>query len=113
VVDAVFDLAPIAVVLAFDAGRVMTAFGDARFIDAADRLGVSMLGHHQPLAFIAQHLFVPHDRFEESLQGSGSDILLQGHRLHVLPLHVGEQSLHIDEQQQLPFSPSETVSEPS
>ena len=66
-VDAVLDLAAVAVVLTFYAHRVPAAFGGARLIDHAQRLRVCMLGSHQLLAAVAEELFVPADRFEKAL----------------------------------------------
>jgi hypothetical protein len=67
-VDAVLDLAAVAIVLTLHAGRVPTAFGRSRLIDHPQCLGVRMLGGHQLLAPVAEPLFVPADRFEKSLQ---------------------------------------------
>lgn len=74
-VDAVLDLAAVAVVLPLHAGRVPAAFGRSRLIDHAQRLGVRMLGGHQLLAAIAEPLFVPADRFEKTLQRPDSHSL--------------------------------------
>lgn len=99
-VDAVLDLAAVAVVLTLHAGRVPPAFGRSRLIDHAQRLGVCVLGGHQLLAAVAESLFVPPDRFEKALQGAGRNPLIQGDRLHVLALDVAEQPPNVNRQQQ-------------
>lgn len=42
------------------------------------------------LAAVAQHLFIPHEGFEESLERSGGHVLVQRDRLDVLALPLGE-----------------------
>ena len=91
-IDAVFDFAAVAVVLTLDAACVVATLGRAGFVDGADRLGVSMLGGHEILTSIANSSLVPSNRFEQSLQGSWSDALVQSHCFDVLSLHIGEQS---------------------
>jgi len=64
---AVVDLPAIAVVLPTDADGLFATLGRSRFVDAPDRLRVGMLGSHDLLAAISQLLFIPLDRFEETL----------------------------------------------
>jgi hypothetical protein len=47
--------------------RLIAALGRSRFIDTADRLGVSVLTGDQPLALVADAAFIPLDRFQETL----------------------------------------------
>lgn len=99
-VDAVLDLAAVAVVLTLYTGRVPAAFGRSRLIDHPQRVGVRMLGGHQLLAAVAEPLFVPPDRFEKALQRADGDALSQRERFHILALHVAEQPAHVNRQQQ-------------
>ena len=71
---------------------MVATLGRAGFVDGADRLGVSMLGGDDFLTPIANGSFVPGDRFEQSLQGSRPDVLVQSHCFDVLSLYIGEQS---------------------
>jgi hypothetical protein len=89
-VDAVLDLAAVAVVLTFYPRRLPAAFGRSRLIDHAQRLGVRMLGGHQLLAAITQPFFVPPDGFEKTLKRAGRHPLSQRERLPILALHVAE-----------------------
>lgn len=99
-VDAVLDLAAVAVVLTLHAGRVRAAFGRSRLIDQAQRLGVRMLGGHQLLAAVAEPLFVPADGFEKSLERADGHALSQRKRLDILALHVAEQPANVNRQKQ-------------
>jgi len=89
-VDAVLDLAAVAVVLSLDACRVPSAFDSPGFVDAADGLRIGLLGGDKFLAAVAQTFFVPLDRFEESLERSRRYVLIQGNRFDVLPLNLAE-----------------------
>ena len=91
-IDAVFDFAAVAVVLTLDAASVVATLGRAGFVDRADRLGMGMLGGNEMLTSIANSPFVPSDRFEQSLQGPRTYVLVQSHCFDVLSLHIGEQS---------------------
>jgi hypothetical protein len=62
VVDAVLDLASIAVVVA--------ALGRSRIVDAANSPGMRVVGGNELLAAISQSLLIPNHRFEKPLQGS-------------------------------------------
>jgi hypothetical protein len=108
-VDAVLDLAAVAVVLPLHAGRVPAAFGRSRLIDQAQRLGVGMLGGHQLLAAVAEPFFVPADRFEKPLQGADGYALSQRQRLDILALHIAEQPAHINRQKQSASRPAKAV----
>ncbi len=110
-VDAVLDLAAVAVVLPLHAGRVPAAFGRSRLIDHPQRFGVRMLGGYQLLAAIAEPLFVPPDRLEKSLQGAGRHPLSQRHRLDILALHVAQQPANVNRQQQPASRPAKAVGE--
>ena len=87
-VDAVLHFPPIAVVLPLDAGGVPAAFGDARLVDAADRLGAGVLVGDDLLATIPELLFIPHNGLQKALQRSRGHALIQGHRLRILPWHA-------------------------
>jgi hypothetical protein len=63
----VLDLAHVAVPLAGGAHCVVATLGCAGFVNAADCLGVRMILGHDLLASISQLVFIPFDRFEESL----------------------------------------------
>jgi hypothetical protein len=95
-INAVFDFATIAVVLTLDAASVVATLGHTRFVNGADRYGMGVLGGDDFLTPIANGCFVPGDRFEQSLQGSRPDILVQRHRFDVLSLHIGEQPPHVE-----------------
>jgi len=95
-VDAILNLPPIAVVLSLDAGRMPAALGDARLVDAADRLGAGVLVGDHLLAAISQLAFIPNDGFQKPLQRSRGHSLLQGNCLGVLPLDIRQQASHVD-----------------
>ena len=95
-VDAVLNLPPIAVVLSLDTGRVPAAFGDARLVDAADRLRTGVLVGDHLLAAISQLAFIPNDGFQKPLQRSRGHPLIQGNGLGVLPLDARQQASHVD-----------------
>jgi hypothetical protein len=65
--DAVIDFAATAQPLPRGADGLIAALGRSRFIDTADRLGVSVLTGDQPLALVADAAFIPLDRFQETL----------------------------------------------
>ena len=90
VVDAVFDLATIPVVLAFDSCGVVTAFRGPGpgLVDAADRHCVGVFGGNDALASITKFFFVPNDRFEEPLEGAWCNTLVQCNHFGVLTLHA-------------------------
>jgi hypothetical protein len=88
VVDAVLDLASVAVVLTFDACGVFATFGGACFVDTTDGVDVGVLGGDDMLAPVSQFQFIPNDRLEESLQRARSDILIDRNRFGVLPLNA-------------------------
>jgi hypothetical protein len=109
VVDAVLDLAAVAVVLTLHTGGLPTAFGCSRLINHAQRLRVCMLGCHQLLAAVAEPLFVPPDRFEKSLERAGRNPQSQRDRLHVLALDVAEQPANVNPQEQPASGPAKAV----
>jgi len=109
VVDAVLDLAAVAVVLTFHTCGLPAAFGCSRLIDHPQRLRVRMLGGHQLLAAVAEPLFVPADGFEKSLQGAGRHPLSQGERLDILALHVAEQPTNVNREQPPASGPAKAV----
>jgi hypothetical protein len=65
--DAVVDLATTAQPLSCGARGMAATLGRARFVEAADRLGVSMFEGNQPLAVVAHAGLIPLDRFHETL----------------------------------------------
>ena len=77
IVDAVFDLSAIAIVLPFDASRFASAFGGSGFINSADGLRVSVFRGDNLLAAISQHLLIPDQGFEKTLQCPRCDILIE------------------------------------
>lgn len=103
VVDAVLDLASVAVVLTLDACRMFAAFGGAGFVNATDGVDVGVLGGDDVLAVVSQFLFVPGDRFEESLERTRSDALIDRNRFGVLPLNARQQPADIGSQQPASF----------
>ena len=112
-VDAVLDLAAVAVVLTLHAGRVPAAFGRSRLIDHPQRLGVRVLDGHQLLAAVAETLLVPPDGFEKSLQAAGRHPLSQRERLDILALHVAEQPANVYRQEQPASGPAKAVGKQS
>jgi len=65
--NAVFDLAATTQPLSRSADRMRAALGGSRFVKAADGLLVRVLAGDQPLAVVPHTLFIPLDRFHESL----------------------------------------------
>lgn len=108
VVDAVLDLAAVAVVLTLDACGVLAALGRSGLINAADRVGVGILGGDHSLATSKQPLFIPNDGFQESLQRSGGDALVECNRFGVLSWDIRNQSTDIDGEQASPRRTRET-----
>jgi hypothetical protein len=98
-VDAVLDLAAVAVVLTLHTGGLAAALGGAGIIDHANRRRVRVLAGHQLLAAVAEPLLVPGDGLQKTLQCPRRNLLIQRHRLDILSLHVAEQSADIDCQQ--------------
>ncbi len=113
VVDAVLDLAAVAVVLTFDACGVLAALGRSGLINAADRVGVGMLGGDDSLATSKQPPFIPNDGFQESLQRSGGDALVQCNRFGILSWDIRKQTTDIDGEQASPCRTRETIGKKS
>ena len=65
--DAVFQLAATTQPLPRGTGRMHAALGGSRFVQAADRLRVSVFAGNQLLAFVPHTGFLPLDRFHETL----------------------------------------------
>jgi hypothetical protein len=65
--NAVVHLAATAEPLPSRPDRLIAALGCARFIDAADRLGVGVFAGDQLLPPVADAAFIPLDRFQETL----------------------------------------------
>ena len=110
-VDTVFNLAAVAVVLAFDTGGVIAALGRSGFINNADRLGMSMIAGDDPLALVTRPLFIPHDGLEEPLECSRRDSLIECHRFGVFSLDIRKQPPHINCQQLPSFGACKTIRE--
>lgn len=108
---AVVHLAAIAVPLAPHAHGLPAALGRARFVDAANRLRMSVLLGHDRLTAVTQLLFIPLDRFEEPLQRPRRPAGLQGDRLGRFAMQIRELALDIDSQQLPGITPSETIAE--
>jgi len=68
-----------------------------------------MFGSDDLLAAISQHLLVPDNRFEKTLQRASCDILLQCDRFRILALHVEEESSDINFEQCSAGWPSKTI----
>jgi len=99
VVDAVLDLAAVAVVLTLHTRGLTAALGGAGFIDHADRRRVRVLAGHQLLAAVAEPLLVPGDGLKKTLQRPRRNLLIQRDRLDILALHIAEQSSNVNCQQ--------------
>ena len=65
--DAVIDLATTAEPLPPGAHGMAAALGRPRFIETADRLGMSMFTGNQLLAVVAHARLIPLDRLHETL----------------------------------------------
>ena len=109
VVNAVLDLAAVAVVLPLHTGRVRATLGRSRFINHADRLRISVLARHQLLAAVAEQLLVPLNRFEKPLQCPHGDSTRERHRFDILALHIAEQPANVDREQLPPRRPAKTI----
>jgi len=107
--NTVFDLAAIAVVLSGDADSIVTSLGGPGLIHTTDGLGMGVLGRHDLLAPVPQFLFVPLDRFEETLQRPRLRLRLYRDPLGGLAVQIGELSSDIDVQQRPWFKAAETV----
>lgn len=98
-----------AVELPFDTRCFATAFGGSRFIDAADGFGMSMFGDDELLTAISQHVLIPDNGLQKSLQRARSHVLIQCDGFGILALDVGLQPSHINLQQGTPRRPSKTT----
>ena len=65
--DTVVDLAATTQPLPRGAGRMRAALGRSGFVNAADGLLVSVLAGNQLLAIVPHTVFIPLDRFHETL----------------------------------------------
>jgi hypothetical protein len=65
--NTVVDLAATSQPLPRGARGMAAALGRPRFVEAADRLRMSMLAGHQPLAVVAHAGLIPLDRFDKTL----------------------------------------------
>jgi hypothetical protein len=65
--DAIVHLAEAAEPLPPRPDRMRAALGGARFIDAADGLDMGVVTGHQLLTAVADVIFIPLDRFQETL----------------------------------------------
>jgi hypothetical protein len=68
---AVVDLAAVAVVLPRGTHGFAAALGDAGLVHVANGLGMRVVASHDLLTAISQFIFIPLDRFEETLQSAG------------------------------------------
>lgn len=109
IVNAVFDLATIAIVLPFDASGFPSAFGGSGFINCANRFRVRVFRGNNLLAAISEYLLVPDHGFEKPLQRPRSHAPVQCNGSRILPLHVREESPHIDTQQRPTCWSSKTI----
>jgi hypothetical protein len=97
--DAVVNLAATSQPLPGGAHGMAAALGSSRFIQAADRFGMSVLLSYQTLAVVAHTHLVPLDRFHETLYSAGRLAKLQSDGFDIFALQVRQQSLDIDLQQ--------------
>jgi hypothetical protein len=109
VVDAVLDLASVAIVLTLHTRCLIAALGGAGFIDHANRRRIGVLAGHQLLATVADLLLVPGDGLEKALQCPRRNLLIQRHRLDILALHVAQQSTHVNRQQSPACGPAKAI----
>jgi len=65
--DAVVDLAATTQPLPRGADGMHAALGRSRFVDAANRLRMTLFAGNQPLAVVAHAGLIPLDRFRETL----------------------------------------------
>jgi len=61
------NFAPLAIPLPGDTHGLVAAFADRRLVHHADRVGVSVVLGHDLLATVMELLFIPLDRFQETL----------------------------------------------
>ena len=109
VVEAVLDLAAVAVVLTLHTSRVHAALGRSRFIDHADRLRVNVLARHQLLTAIAKQLLIPLNGFEKPLQRPRSNSPRERHRFDILTLHIAEQPADVNREQASACRPAKAI----
>ena len=69
--DTVVDLPLVSNPLTTDTHRFAATLGRTRLVHATNGLGMGMVLGDDLLAPISESLFIPLDRFEKSLQGSG------------------------------------------
>ena len=110
--NTVLDFATITVVLAFDTGGVFTALGRPCLVDTADCVGMVVLLGHDSLTAITHFLFIPNDRFEETLKRSRGNMLMQRGCLDVFPLHVREQIANLSQEYAATIATGETAGKP-
>lgn len=84
--DRILDFATVAVVLSFDSDGFLARFGRSGFVDHPDGPRVGLLAGDHLAASPEYFVVVPLDRFEESLERSRCDALLQSDRFDVLSL---------------------------
>ena len=65
--DAVVDLAFATQPLPSGSDRMAAALGRARFVEATDGVFVSVVASDESLTFLSHAIFIPLDRFHESL----------------------------------------------
>ena len=109
VVDAVLDLAAVAVVLTLHTRCLTAALGGAGFIDHANRRRIGVLAGHQLLAAVAESLLVPGDGLQKTLQCPRRNLLIQRDRLDILALHVAKQSTDVNRQQPPACGPAKAI----
>lgn len=107
----VVDLALVAVVLPRDGDGFFAALADAGLVHATDGLAMRVILSHDLLAAVSQFLFIPLDRFEKALQGTGLGLELERDGFGVLALQIGELSFDINEQQLPGLTAAETIGE--
>lgn len=86
--NTVVNLPTISIPLPSGAHCIVAAFSRARFVHAADGLGVAVVFGHDLLAPISELLFIPLDRFEKALQGPRRGLELQGNRFGSFAMQI-------------------------
>jgi hypothetical protein len=87
--DAVVDLSTVAIPLATDPHCLVAALGCAGLVHTTDGLRVSMVSGDDLLTTISELLFIPLDRFEETLQCPRRGFEPQGDRLGRFAVQIG------------------------
>jgi hypothetical protein len=88
-----------------------SAFSRPGLINHSDGVWVGMVADDQASAPAKHLLMIPEDRLQESLERTGSNTLLEGHGLDVLPLEIGKQSLNVGSHEVAPLLAMKAIGE--